>query len=118
MSVCYAHYFMSYHVMPFHSFVDRFHRPLPPFTRTGNAGIASHFEDEESFGPVIATISLISPTLMTLKKPKEHNNDCEDLHEVGSAFRCWTLFAVLCDILFPLQDPGVLGDQIESLYFY
>jgi len=42
-------------------------------------GIASHFEDEDAFGDVIATISLVSPIMMTLVKPMEHNNDCEDL---------------------------------------
>uniref|UniRef100_A0A7S4AF13 Alpha-ketoglutarate-dependent dioxygenase AlkB-like domain-containing protein n=1 Tax=Pseudo-nitzschia australis TaxID=44445 RepID=A0A7S4AF13_9STRA len=31
--------------------------------------IASHFEDFDAFGPVILTISLISPLYMTLKKP-------------------------------------------------
>eukprot|EP00536_Pseudo-nitzschia_multiseries_P009259 jgi/Psemu1/200262/e_gw1.254.50.1 len=34
-----------------------------------NMGIASHFEDFDAFGPVIVTISLISPVYMTLKKP-------------------------------------------------
>ena len=34
-----------------------------------NMGIASHFEDFDAFGPVILTISLISPLYMTLKKP-------------------------------------------------
>ena len=34
-----------------------------------NMGIASHFEDFDAFGPVILTISLISPVYMTLKKP-------------------------------------------------
>ena len=43
----------------------------------GMNGIAAHFEDEEAFGPVIATISLLSPTLMILTKPKVHDNDCE-----------------------------------------
>lgn len=47
------------------------------------AGIASHFEDEQAFGPVIATISLLSPILMTLTKPLEHNNDCEELVDGG-----------------------------------
>ncbi len=55
-------------------------RKFASYTRTG---IASHFEDEDAFGPIIATISLISPTLMLLKHPKEHNNDCEDLHPDG-----------------------------------
>lgn len=34
-----------------------------------NMGIASHFEDFEAFGPVILTVSLVSPVYMTLKKP-------------------------------------------------
>ena len=34
-----------------------------------NMGIASHFEDFNAFGPVILTISLVSPVYMTLKKP-------------------------------------------------
>ncbi|OEU06259.1 hypothetical protein FRACYDRAFT_201639, partial [Fragilariopsis cylindrus CCMP1102] len=34
-----------------------------------NMGIASHFEDIDSFGPMICTISLIAPIYMTLKKP-------------------------------------------------
>lgn len=45
----------------------------------GNAGIASHFEDEEAFGPVIATISLLAPIYMTLEKPREKNNACDDI---------------------------------------
>ena len=45
----------------------------------GMSGISSHFEDEVSFGDVIATISIISPVLMSLQCPKEHNNDCQDL---------------------------------------
>ena len=42
-----------------------------------NVGISSHFEDEEAFGPVIATISLLNPIYMTLEKPIEHNNSCD-----------------------------------------
>ena len=34
-----------------------------------NMGIASHFEDFDAFGPIILTISLVSPVYMTLKKP-------------------------------------------------
>ena len=34
-----------------------------------NMGIASHFEDFDAFGPVILTVSLVSPVYMTLKKP-------------------------------------------------
>jgi len=49
----------------------------------GEMGIASHFEDEDSFGPVIATVSLISPTLMRLSKPLVHDNDCEELEDGG-----------------------------------
>ena len=47
----------------------------------GTCGIASHFEDTSAFGPIIATISLISPTLMSLTKPKVKDNDCEDLSD-------------------------------------
>eukprot|EP00537_Pseudo-nitzschia_pungens_P008545 CAMPEP_0172370080 /NCGR_PEP_ID=MMETSP1060-20121228/36127_1 /TAXON_ID=37318 /ORGANISM="Pseudo-nitzschia pungens, Strain cf. cingulata" /LENGTH=323 /DNA_ID=CAMNT_0013095239 /DNA_START=81 /DNA_END=1052 /DNA_ORIENTATION=- len=39
-----------------------------------NMGIASHFEDFDAFGPVIVTISLISPVYITLKKPKNQPN--------------------------------------------
>ena len=42
-----------------------------------NVGISSHFEDEEAFGPVIATISLLNPIYMTLEKPIVHNNSCD-----------------------------------------
>jgi hypothetical protein len=49
----------------------------------GNWGIASHFEDEEAFGPVIATISLLSPIYMSLEQPVDHTNSCEELKENG-----------------------------------
>jgi len=39
-------------------------------------GIASHFENFEAFGPIILTISLVSPIFMTLKKPTERTNAC------------------------------------------
>ena len=42
----------------------------------GETGISSHFEDEQAFGPVIATISLLNPIYMTLEKPVDHNNSC------------------------------------------
>ncbi|GMI21602.1 hypothetical protein TrCOL_g7407 [Triparma columacea] len=45
----------------------------------GVQGIASHFEDPSSFGPIIATISLLMPTLMRMSKPLVPDNDCEDL---------------------------------------
>ena len=44
----------------------------------GETGISSHFEDEQAFGPVIATISLLNPIYMTLEKPVDHNNSCLD----------------------------------------
>eukprot|EP00934_Nitzschia_sp_Nitz4_P004889 Nitzschia sp. Nitz4//scaffold96_size78090//58750//60890//NITZ4_005502-RA/size78090-processed-gene-0.32-mRNA-1//1//CDS//3329560597//4879//frame0 len=40
-------------------------------------GIASHFEDFESFGPIIITISLVNPIYLTLKKPTIRCNACE-----------------------------------------
>ena len=43
------------------------------------AGISSHFEDEDCFGPIICTISCICPVLMSLQRPREHTNDCQDL---------------------------------------
>ena len=46
-----------------------------------NMGIASHFEDTKAFGPMICTISLISPTYLTLKRPtqtKTTNDDDSD----------------------------------------
>ena len=45
----------------------------------GCNGIATHFEDEAAFGPVIATVSLLSPVLMSLQQPKDHNNHSMDL---------------------------------------
>jgi alkylated DNA repair dioxygenase AlkB len=42
-------------------------------------GISSHFEDEDAFGSVIATISLLAPVYMQLEKPVEHNNQCRNL---------------------------------------
>jgi alkylated DNA repair dioxygenase AlkB len=36
-----------------------------------NMGIASHFEDFDAFGPIILTVSLVSPVYMTLKKPTQ-----------------------------------------------
>lgn len=44
-----------------------------------NFGISSHFEDEEAFGKVIATISLLAPIYMQLEKPTEHTNQCHTL---------------------------------------
>lgn len=52
---------------------------------TDRLGIASHFEDMEAFGPIILTISLINPIYMTLKKPTERTNACEnyqDIHKI------------------------------------
>lgn len=45
-------------------------------------GIASHFEDVNAFGPIIVTISLIQPVYMTLKRPVEKTNGCEDYHDI------------------------------------
>ena len=51
-----------------------------------NMGIASHFEDVDSFGPMICTISLISPIYMTLKKPtvtiENNTNACNVYDDV------------------------------------
>ncbi|KAJ3336669.1 hypothetical protein HDU91_001705, partial [Kappamyces sp. JEL0680] len=45
----------------------------------GRIGIRSHFEDFEAFGPVIVTLSLLSPIWMTLKKPVHAVNSCPSL---------------------------------------
>ena len=45
----------------------------------GNMGIASHFDDFDAFGDVLVMISLVNPVTMTLQKPKEINNHCDDL---------------------------------------
>jgi alkylated DNA repair dioxygenase AlkB len=47
-----------------------------------NMGIASHFEDFEAFGPIIVTISLVQPVYMTLKKPTQKTNGCDDYHDI------------------------------------
>jgi hypothetical protein len=40
-------------------------------------GISSHFENENAFGDVIASISLLQPIYMRLERPITHDNDCE-----------------------------------------
>lgn len=95
------------------------HPPLPPMLvhessqtprllskRESRAlqGISSHFEDTRSFGDAIMTISLINPIYMTLKKPSEATNQCQDIlaetkvllrprscliMSGDSRFRCW-----------------------------
>ena len=47
-----------------------------------NLGIASHFEDYNSFGPIILTLSLVSPVYMTLKKPKVRTNQCHEYWDI------------------------------------
>jgi alkylated DNA repair dioxygenase AlkB len=47
-----------------------------------NLGIASHFEDYDAFGPIVLTLSLVSPIYMTLKKPKLRTNDCHDYWDI------------------------------------
>jgi alkylated DNA repair dioxygenase AlkB len=42
-------------------------------------GISSHFEDTKSFGDAIMTVSLLNPVYMTLKKPRECTNQCQDI---------------------------------------
>ena len=49
-------------------------------------GIATHFEDEDAFGPIIATISLLGPTMMVMQRPKNHDNDSLDLLEQTKVF--------------------------------
>lgn len=48
-----------------------------------NQGISSHFDDSSAFGDVIASISLIDPIYMTLKRPVTlGSNECQDIiHE-------------------------------------
>jgi alkylated DNA repair dioxygenase AlkB len=52
-----------------------------------NMGIASHFEDFDAFGPVILTISLVSPVYMTLKKPTAQptKNRTSNINITGNA---------------------------------
>lgn len=47
-----------------------------------NLGIASHFEDVHAFGPIILTISLVSPIYMTLKRPTEKTNGCSSYTDI------------------------------------
>lgn len=42
-------------------------------------GVASHFEDTDSFGEYIITLSLINPIYLTLKKPRIKTNVCQDI---------------------------------------
>ena len=51
-----------------------------------NDGIATHFDDSEAFGAVIAGISLCAPLLMSLRKPKELSNDCIDYLDQVKAY--------------------------------
>jgi len=51
-----------------------------------NMGIASHFDDTEAFGDVIAAISLGDPIYMTMKLPKEHSNSCQDILDEKNIF--------------------------------
>lgn len=45
-------------------------------------GISSHFEDTNSFGDAIMTVSLLQPIYMTLKQPTIPTNECQDIiHE-------------------------------------
>eukprot|EP00892_Ulva_mutabilis_P000048 jgi/Ulvmu1/10043/UM059_0093.1 len=46
-----------------------------------NQGISSHFEDTNSFGDAIMTVSLLSPIFMTLKKPAIPTNQCQEILE-------------------------------------
>ncbi|CAE8603084.1 unnamed protein product [Polarella glacialis] len=63
-----------------------------------NFGISSHFEDEEAFGRVIATISLLSPIFMSIEKPREHSNSCQDLlHETKVLLEPRSLFVMSGD---------------------
>ena len=47
-----------------------------------NLGIASHFEDYDAFGPIVLTLSLVSPIYMTLKKPKLRTNGCHEYWDI------------------------------------
>jgi alkylated DNA repair dioxygenase AlkB len=47
-----------------------------------NLGIASHFEDVQAFGDVIVTISLLNPIYMTLKKPIQPTNACDEYQDI------------------------------------
>jgi alkylated DNA repair dioxygenase AlkB len=47
-----------------------------------NLGIASHYEDFHAFGPIILTLSLVSPVYMTLKKPKVRTNHCHEYWDI------------------------------------
>ena len=45
----------------------------------GNQGIKSHFDDSNAFGPIIASISLVSPIYFTLKYPSEPTNESQSM---------------------------------------
>ena len=51
-----------------------------------NQGIASHFDDALAFGPIVASISLVNPIIFTLKLPKEHTNQCQDILETHQLY--------------------------------
>lgn len=51
-----------------------------------NQGIASHFDDPEAFGPIIASISLVNPIYFTLKLPKEPTNSCADILDMTQLY--------------------------------
>lgn len=69
-----------------------------------NMGIASHFEDFAAFGPVILTISLVSPVYMTLKKPTTEPMITEGTKSSGNINACDTYD----DVVKVLLEPGSL----------
>eukprot|EP00835_Amoeboradix_gromovi_P004085 NODE_299_length_11430_cov_0.261054.p6 type:complete len:237 gc:universal NODE_299_length_11430_cov_0.261054:1377-2087(+) len=46
-----------------------------------NFGISTHFDDSSAFGKCIVTLSLISPILMTFRKPLHPTNHCTTLSD-------------------------------------
>jgi alkylated DNA repair dioxygenase AlkB len=51
-----------------------------------NMGIASHYDDAEAFGDVIAMVSLGDPVFMTMRLPKECTNKCLELVDEKKCF--------------------------------
>ncbi|KAI8891814.1 hypothetical protein BC833DRAFT_626438 [Globomyces pollinis-pini] len=65
-----------------------------------SAGISSHFEDVNAFGPVIVTISLVKPIWITLKKPYHHINSCQEIVK-------------LCRILLQPKSCFIMSEEVR-----
>ena len=73
----YAEPYRQYEIFPLDGTDSPTQALVNEYVETQN--ISSHFEDFEAFGPVIATVSLCNPIYMTLKKPREKTNSCQDI---------------------------------------